>query len=544
MIVIGAAALFLGLLMPAHLRAVDPQVLLHHGAAGKSLVAAAAETAAVNPAVAKIHLITAENLRLAGTDVVVENLRATAADRSHSRTVLEQLEAGESGRIQTVEVPVLTALRKKENRTRLAASLHSAEAKQILRTRGMTNLLLFASANSAAGLPLEVAVLTSAFLMEQRAFAPALPLRAEVLRLASGGDLPQLEELYLSIFALAKRLSSEQIIALIADIPTPEVLHAITGFIQEHRESATLVFSAVTLSNDGRAVAKYLARHPAEAEEDFSFALKGGVNALQKLLASEQPIYRSGFYNALADDPRLRFIFRPLLGLSAQFPALALLVKFALIGLGGFLLACALKFGRIAESSLYHTFPQFTLARRVAFSGFFVLLAIILGEPYLAQGEPAPATRIHWTFPVLAANAPPVPSRTQTPTPMLDQHTILAIVTFLLLQGLIYGICLVKLAEIRKQSIPSATKIKLLENEDNLFDGGLYCGLFGTAASLILLTLGVIKPSLVAAYSSTLFGILFVALLKIGHVRPYKRRLLLETSEPNPAQHPAPNPFA
>ena len=75
-------------------------------------------------------------------------------------------------------------------------------------------------------------------------------------------------------------------------------------------------------------------------------------------------------------------------------------------------------------------------------------------------------------------------------------------------------------------------KLRLLENEENLFDAGLYLGLFGTAASLILLTLGLIKPSLVSAYSSTLFGILFVALLKIFHVRPYKRRLIIESAMP------------
>jgi len=39
-----------------------------------------------------------------------------------------------------------------------------------------------------------------------------------------------------------------------------------------------------------------------------------------------------------------------------------------------------------------------------------------------------------------------------------------------------------------------------------------------------------IKPSLVSAYSSTLFGILFVALLKIFHVRPYKRKLIIESA--------------
>jgi hypothetical protein len=42
-------------------------------------------------------------------------------------------------------------------------------------------------------------------------------------------------------------------------------------------------------------------------------------------------------------------------------------------------------------------------------------------------------------------------------------------------------------------------------------------------------SLGVIKPSLMAAYSSTSFGIIFVSIFKIFHLRPLRRRLLLET---------------
>jgi hypothetical protein len=72
-------------------------------------------------------------------------------------------------------------------------------------------------------------------------------------------------------------------------------------------------------------------------------------------------------------------------------------------------------------------------------------------------------------------------------------------------------------------------KLKLLENEEHLFDAGLYLGFVGTIISLILVSLGVIKPSLMAAYSSTSFGIIFVSILKIFHVRPYRRKLILET---------------
>jgi hypothetical protein len=36
---------------------------------------------------------------------------------------------------------------------------------------------------------------------------------------------------------------------------------------------------------------------------------------------------------------------------------------------------------------------------------------------------------------------------------------------------------------------------------------------------------------LMAAYSSTLFGIIFVAILKIFHVRPYRKNLILNPND-------------
>ena len=64
---------------------------------------------------------------------------------------------------------------------------------------------------------------------------------------------------------------------------------------------------------------------------------------------------------------------------------------------------------------------------------------------------------------------------------------------------------------------------------DHLFDAGLYLGFAGTIISLILVSLNFIKPSLMAAYSSTSFGIIFVSMLKIFHVRPLRRRLIIES---------------
>jgi hypothetical protein len=101
----------------------------------------------------------------------------------------------------------------------------------------------------------------------------------------------------------------------------------------------------------------------------------------------------------------------------------------------------------------------------------------------------------------------------------------------------------VKLAEIRRQNVPPRMKLRLLENEDHLFDAGLYLGFVGTIVSLILVSMGVIKFSLMAAYSSTSFGIIFVCVFKIFNLRPARRRLILEAeAEATGAAMPAATP--
>jgi hypothetical protein len=92
-----------------------------------------------------------------------------------------------------------------------------------------------------------------------------------------------------------------------------------------------------------------------------------------------------------------------------------------------------------------------------------------------------------------------------------------------------YVVCLLKISEVDRQPLGAPGKLRLVENEENLFDGGLYLGIAGTATALVLQVLHFIDANLLAAYSSNLFGIICVALVKIRHVRPYKRKLILET---------------
>jgi len=100
---------------------------------------------------------------------------------------------------------------------------------------------------------------------------------------------------------------------------------------------------------------------------------------------------------------------------------------------------------------------------------------------------------------------------------------------FFVLQGLLYVASLVKLAEIRRQRVGPRVKLRLLENEDHLFDAGLYLGFLGTIVAFIISSVVAHNHfDLMVAYSSTSFGILFVSVFKIFNLRPVRRKLLME----------------
>ena len=114
----------------------------------------------------------------------------------------------------------------------------------------------------------------------------------------------------------------------------------------------------------------------------------------------------------------------------------------------------------------------------------------------------------------------------------METSTLVSIGIFAALQVGMYMACLRKIREIEVQDASPLLKLRLMDNEENLFDSGLYVGMMGTAAALVLQVVGVIEPNLLAAYSSNLFGIICVAIVKIRHVRGFKRRLILEGQLP------------
>jgi hypothetical protein len=396
---------------------------------------------------------------------------------------------------------------------------------ELLHCRELTDTVLFTPSRSASGQAFDVAVtICGLMLMDGRL---TTELGDNVFKLASAanrdGKSPALEQVLMDLMSLGQRFNWDQIVAFTSRVEDAETLHLLADQVRDAGAQLPVLFSAVVLSGRPGDVARYLKHFDQTGMTDLGYSLRFGAGGLDELLARDQMLYRTGYDLHLAS------------GCSLRLPWLAFGLKWLAYLASGFLLASALHFARPAVSSLEQPLQVrgFHVVREILFALGFLLVVLLLSEPFLAQDTRKEqfAFRLHVPTTgnvVLAGFARAHPN-------IMNNMILLTLLLFFVLQGLIYIACLVKLAEIRRQSVPPRMKLKLLENEDHLFDAGLYLGFVGTILSLILVSMGIIKFSLMAAYSSTSFGVVFVCVFKIFHLRPARRRLLMEAEVAEPA---------
>ena len=273
---------------------------------------------------------------------------------------------------------------------------------------------------------------------------------------------------------------------------------------------------------------KYLAEFSQSGLADLGSSLRYGAGGIDELLRRNQRLYRPGYQDLVEGYDPFATFFDVASDYCLRMPWLALAAKWFFYLAGGFLFAIGLHFARPAVPALEEPLQVrgFHVAREVLFALGFLLVVLLLSEPFLSQESQKVEVPFRLRLPMVVRAAPA--GITGDHSSLMNQLSLLTLLLFFVLQALIYSACLVKLAEIRRQKVSARVKLKLLENEDHLFDAGLYLGFVGTIISLILVSLGVIKPSLMAAYSSTSFGIIFVSIFKIFQLRPARRTLLLE----------------
>ena len=557
---LGLGMICCGLQVPAHLRAVDAIVLQKVGQVTPSLIVEGLSLVKTQQlGAAQLFLAAAKNAGIAEGNKLAE----AVDDLARQQPALQTSGSTESGRLSAVLAfdrgiptthtnqlnsrtePFTEFIVRSEHRTKALVFLAKSPnplVPALLYLRSLTNTVLFPPSSSASGQALDAAVSIGGLLTETGHLS--IGLRNAVLLMSPGiyrGGNPQpLEQILMDLLSLGQRFNWGQLAMFIEQIQDTETLRMLAERIQKG-EGVPVIYAAVCLTGNAAGVAKYLNNFGESGLDDLRVSLAYNAGGLNELLQRSQHLCHSSVCKWIGTFKSAASIASFTLEYLRKEPWLALAGKWSLYFMGGFFAAMAFHFARLVptlEKPL--EVRGFHLARESLFALGFLVVVLLLSEPFLAQDSQKTTPRFRLRLPTVGSVVPT--KSTSAHATIMNQVTILTMLLFFVLQALLYISSLVKLAEIRRQRISSRMKLKLLENEDHLFDAGLYLGFLGTIVSLILVSMGVFKqPSLMAAYSSTSFGILFVVLFKVAHLRGVRRHLLLEADAESPIPRDQPS---
>ena len=519
----GLLLVFCGLLVPAHLRAVDVSVIQRAGQNTPTLTGQGLSLVKQqNLGVARLFLEAGQAEGIPGWQSL--GVAVTNAIKQHpgwliwgNDSSLERLLGSDSPSPGPFG-DLIILHKNRDGVLELLRASPNPTVQELLRCRELNDTVIFSPSQSPSGQALDAAVAVCGLLLVEGRLTTALS--DDVFRLVSdanrGDGSEPLEQVLMDLTSLSERFNWDQLVAFTGRIEDAGTLHSLTDRIRAADMRLSVFYSAVVLSGKPQAMARYIANFAPTGLADIGSSLQFGAGGVNELLQSDQLLYRTGYRHHLA------------VGCSLLRPWLALALKWLAYLSSGFFLAAAMHFAQPVVSSLEQPLQVRGLhvVREILFALGFLLVVLLLSEPFLAQDTRKEVFPFRLHVPMTGSVVPAGFARAH-PT-VMNNMILLTLLLFFVLQGLIYIACLVKLAEIRRQKVVARMKLRLLENEDHLFDAGLYLGFVGTIISLILVSVGIIHFSLMAAYSSTSFGVIFVCVFKIFHLRPARRRLLLE----------------
>jgi hypothetical protein len=525
---VGIGLLGVAWLLPVNVKSLNPALLREAGRDTPSVVAFGRDLLEIDkPGPAALALEAAKTVGDRGTEALQTSYNDFI---QHHRDMapwggwdvaLEPLLIGRNAASPVDSVPVLKFMVTQQARDTLRLYLAVSRlpgVQTLLKTGDLTSTKRFVPAHRPGGQPLDAVILLTSYLWQTEHLSPSLQREVRVLaeNAASTGQMGALEDFYLDILTLGKRLNWIQLSELLRTTTSTATVAQFAHLTRVAPEHLPVTYTAALMTRSADGVARYLIAFGKPGAENLRLALSFGQGAVEQLVQRQAPVTtRSGLEFEIGAAFALRH------------PELALVAKYAAFLGGIFLLLRSVDLRMFAsiESALPSAFPRMGSGVLAAILTFIFL---VFSEPFLLKAAASTDYQIKLVIPVLGQAIAGPAAKTATTAPTMELSTVLSIMTFALLQIAMYVTCLMKISEVARQPLPAPVKLKLMENEENLFDGGLYVGIAGTATALVLQVLGVIDANLLAAYSSNLFGIVCVALVKIRHVRPFKRKLILE----------------
>jgi hypothetical protein len=538
---LGLVMLVCGWLVPMHLRAVDARVIKMAGdqtpgliARGEGLVSGEKR---LEPAILLLEAARQqgvpgwEKLGVEVTNLALKGL--SAGDATPLKT------EDKAAQMENIALPFAEVVIRLENQQQALDALRKSFSPAVqasLLCRNLTNTVLFPPSQSDSGQAIDGALAICGLLLDQGRLSPALSNAVFKLAAQATYDSQPFEQVLMDLLSLGERLNWSQLSLFVRNLEQPKSLRVLASSARQNEPQLPLLFSSVVLSGNPELVAGYLEKFSQTGIKDLGACLRFGAGGTDLLLRRSLRLYSPVGVARIGEKSPLSVFFNFALERAWHAPLQALVWKWFLYLAAGFLFAVAAHFALPAVSLLELPLQVrgFHFAREILFALGFLLVVLLLSEPFLAQDSQK--MEFHFRLRLSSLGSPAPAGVASAKSSIMNQPSqILTLLLFFVLQGLIYTACLVKLAEIRRQKAPPRVKLKLLENEDHLFDAGLYLGFVGTIVSLILVSMGIVQFSLMAAYSSTSFGIVFVSIFKIFHLRPARRRMLLEAESAEPA---------
>ena len=520
-------------MVPVHLRSVSPALLREAGRGTPTLAElgeARLDAAQPGPAALLLAGARAAEIDPRGRENLSGALMAFARRESALMPwggedpfllPLTQQAAARAAAARGESVPVLRFFVTAEARAALRGFLSNSRLAAVRDTLELARLDetgRFVPASRPGGQTYEALVLLAALLQQgEHLSTPFARLWREEARAAlARGELGALEPMFIDLLALGRRLDWRQLTAVAGAVETRETWSELGRLARAGGEPFDLTLAATLADGSAERVIAFRLRHAEDPDADLRLALGAGQGSVRLLLQRGAPLNR-----------QLAYAPGPLVTLALLHPDWALALRFTLCALGAYLLLRSIDRGMRGGARREQVFHMRSGLLAVVVTAVFVVVT----EPYLVRTTPPRIEGLTLAMPVLANIADPASLREVTPSFAMDTHSILAIALFGALQIAMYLVCLAKIRAIDAHSLAPLVKLRLMENEENLFDGGLYLGIGGTATALVLQVLGLVEPNLLAAYSSNLLGITCVALVKIRHVRPFKTKLILAAQD-------------
>jgi hypothetical protein len=535
LVVAGLALAFLAWSLPVNLKSVSPALLHEAGVDTPSLAVFGrqlVESEKIGPAA--LVLDAARSINDPQAPALEKSFKELSAHQPEMVAwggwdpFLDPLFNLRESKGRAASTPVLDFFLPEKARNSLRAYLSNSRSlgvQSLLKTRELTSTGRFVPAMQSGGQPLDAVILLTALLYQGEHLSAALQreIRGLADEAVAQNNLGDLEPFFLDVLSLGKRLDWAQLAELLRRTNGTKTVSEYAHLSRVAPDQFPLIYVSALFSESADGVAAYLLRYGKTGLADLRTAASYGQGSVNQLLLRQVPVnhtLNSGVRGAGAS-------------LVLLHPRAMLVVKYFGYFLGAFLIFRGLDLLIVSPPS-GGTGLVLPRMKSGVLALFFAALLVIATEPFLLKAAPPSEFRFRLILPALVVSATnPVHSPVKTIHTM-DKSTLLSIAFFAALQVTMYFTCLLKIREVARSSVSSYVKLRLMENEENLFDGGLYVGIGGTATALVLQVLGIIDPNLLAAYSSNLFGITCVALVKIRHVRPYKRQLILDSQTVTP----------